>query len=87
MALQVTTMQRCLRYGLPKININSLSHLNVFAVLVTGLVIVLVTYIVILSLVFLLISNLTNGLRLHQFLGTKTTEANKSLKTDANGNH
>ena len=27
---------------------------------------------------------LTNGLRLHQFLGTKTTEANKSLKTDAN---
>ena len=36
------------------------------------------------SLVFLLISNLTNGLRLHQFLGTKTTEANKSLKTDAN---
>ena len=27
--------------------------------------------------------SLTNGLRLHQFLGTKTTEANKSLKTDA----
>ena len=40
-----------------------------------------------LSLVFLLISNLTNGLCLHQFLGTKTTEANKSLKTDANGAH
>ena len=40
-----------------------------------------------LSLVFLLISYLTNGLRLHQFLGTKTTEANKSLKTDANGAH
>ena len=40
-----------------------------------------------LSLVFLLISNLTNGLRLHQLLGTKTTEANKSLKTDANGAH
>ena len=34
---------------------------------------------------FLLISNLTNRLRLHQFLGTKTTEMNKSLKTDANG--
>ena len=33
-----------------------------------------------LSLVFLLISNLTNGLRLHQFLETKTIEANKSLK-------
>ena len=27
------------------------------------------------------------GLRLHQFLGTKTNEANKSLKTDANGAH
>ena len=37
-----------------------------------------------LSLVFLLISNLTNGHRLHQFLETKTTKANKSLKTDAN---
>ena len=36
-----------------------------------------------LRLVFLLINNLTNGL-LHQFLATKTTEANKSLKTDAN---
>ena len=33
----------------------------------------------------LLISNLTNRLRLHQFLMSKTTEANKSLKTDANG--
>ena len=41
----------------------------------------------ILSLVFLLISNLTNWLLLHQFLGTKTTKANKSLKTDANGAH
>ena len=40
-----------------------------------------------LSLVFLRISNLRNGLHLHQFLGTKTTEANKSLKTDANGAH
>ena len=39
------------------------------------------------SLVFLLISSLTNGLRLHQFLGTKTTDDNKSLKTDANGDH
>ena len=39
----------------------------------------------ILSLVFLLIINLTSWLRLHQFLGTKTTEANKSLKTDTNG--
>ena len=39
------------------------------------------------SLVFLLISNLSNGLSLHQFLSTKTTEANKSLKTDANGTH
>ena len=38
-----------------------------------------------LRLVFLLISNLINRLCLHQFLGTKTTEANKSLKTDANG--
>ena len=40
-----------------------------------------------LSLVLLLISNLTNGLRLHHFLGTKTTETNKCLKTDANGVH
>ena len=37
-----------------------------------------------LSIIFLLISTLTNGLRLHQFVGIKTTEANKSLKTDAN---
>ena len=44
-------------------------------------------FLVILSLVFLLISNLTNGLHLHQFLGTKTIESNKSLKTDANGAH
>ena len=36
-----------------------------------------------LSLVLLLISNLTNGLRLHQFLVTKSEEANKSVKTDA----
>ena len=36
-----------------------------------------------LSLVFLLISNFTNVLHLHQYLGTKTTEANKSLKTGA----
>ena len=35
----------------------------------------------VLSLTLLLISNPTNRLRLHQFLGTKTTEANKSLKT------
>ena len=34
------------------------------------------------SLVLLLISNLTNGLRLHQFLRTKTSETNKSLKYD-----
>ena len=40
-----------------------------------------------LILIFLLIINLTNGLRLHQFIGTKTTEANKSLKTDANRAH
>ena len=40
-----------------------------------------------LSLVLLLISNLINELRLHQFLASKTTEANKSLKTDANGAH
>ena len=33
-----------------------------------------------LSLVFLLISNLISWLRLHQFLGTKTTEANMSVK-------
>ena len=38
-----------------------------------------------LSLVFLLISNPINNLHLHQFLGTKTTETNKSLKADANG--
>ena len=37
------------------------------------------------SLVFLLISNLISWLRLHQFLGTNNTEANKFLKTDANG--
>ena len=35
------------------------------------------------SLVILLISNLTFAL----VLGTKTTKANKSLKTDANGAH
>ena len=40
-----------------------------------------------LSLVLLVISNLTNGLRLHQFLVTKSAEANKSVKTDANGAH
>ena len=40
-----------------------------------------------LSLVLLLISNLTNGVRLHQFLVTKSGEANKSVKTDANGAH
>ena len=39
------------------------------------------------SLVLLLISNLTNGLRLHQFLVTKSVEANKSVKTDAKGAH
>ena len=39
------------------------------------------------SLVFLLISNLTNELRLHQFLVTKSVEANKSVKTDVNGAH
>ena len=42
---------------------------------------------IILSLVFLLISNLKNGLCLHQCLMSKTTEANKSLKTDANRSH
>ena len=40
-----------------------------------------------LSLVLLLISNLTNGLRLRQFLVTKSVEANKSVKPDANGAH
>ena len=40
-----------------------------------------------LSLVLLFISNLTNGLRLHQFLMTKSAEANKFIKTDANGAH
>ena len=34
--------------------------------------------------VFLLIKNPINRLRVHQFLGTKTTEVNKLLKTDAN---
>ena len=34
--------------------------------------------------VFLLIENPINRLRFRQFLGTKTTEVNKSLKTDAN---
>ena len=37
------------------------------------------------NLHFLFISNLINKLRLHQFLGTKTIDASKSLKTDANG--
>ena len=37
-----------------------------------------------LSPIFLLISNLINKLRLHHFLGTKTTETNQLLKTDAN---
>ena len=32
-------------------------------------------------------SSLTNGLRLHQFLVTKSAEANKPVKTDANGAH
>ena len=40
-----------------------------------------------LSLVLLLTSNLTNELRLHQFLEPKTTVANKSLKIDAIGDH
>ena len=40
-----------------------------------------------LSLVLLCISNLTNELRLNQLLLTETIEANKSLKTDANGAH
>ena len=40
-----------------------------------------------LSLVLLLITNLTNELRLHQFLVTKSAEANKSVKTDANRAH
>ena len=39
------------------------------------------------SLVFLLISILISKLRFHQFLGTKTTVAIKSLKTDSNGAH
>ena len=34
--------------------------------------------------VFLLLKNPINRLPLHQFLGTKTTEVNKSLNTDAN---
>ena len=42
-----------------------------------------------LSLVFLLISNLISWLRLHQFLGTKTTEANEqkdqALVVSSNG--
>ena len=37
--------------------------------------------------VFLVIKNPIYRLRLHQFLGTKTTEANKFLKTDANGGY
>ena len=40
-----------------------------------------------LGLVLLLISNLTNGLHGHQFLVTKSAEANKSVKTDANRAH
>ena len=36
------------------------------------------------SLIFLLISIFINKLRLHQFLGTKTTETIKLLKTDVN---
>ena len=38
----------------------------------------------VLTSLYLLISNLINKLRLHQFLGSKITETNKSLKTDAN---
>ena len=37
-----------------------------------------------LSPIFLLISNLISELLSHQFLGTKTTETNNLLKTDAN---
>ena len=36
------------------------------------------------ALSFYSLKNPINRLRLHQFLGTKTTEANHSLKTDAN---
>ena len=39
------------------------------------------------SLAFLLIGNLTNGICLHQFLGTETIKANKPLNTDTNGAH
>ena len=45
---------------------------------------ILITYV--LSLV-LLLTNLTNELRLHQFLEPKTTVANMSLKNDAIGAH
>ena len=40
-----------------------------------------------LSLVLLRTSDLTNELHLHQFLVTRSEEANKSVKTDANGAH
>ena len=40
-----------------------------------------------LSVVLLLISNLTNGLRFHQFLVTKSEEENKSVKNYANEAH
>ena len=36
------------------------------------------------TLVLLLITKLTNGLHLHQLLGTYTIEVNKSITTDAN---
>ena len=39
------------------------------------------------NVLLLISSNLTNELRLHQFLLTKTTELNKSLKSDANVVH
>ena len=40
-----------------------------------------------LSLVLLCTSDLINELHLHQFLVTRSEEANKSVKTDANGAH
>ena len=51
------------------------------------LIFIFVAKVLYLSLVFLLIINLTNGLRLHQFLGTCSPQQFQSLKIDANGAH
>ena len=63
------------------------AQLNAFGIGIRNSIEIFLLFPVCFSLVFLLIINLTNGLRLHQFLWSKSTEANKSQKTDANGAH